>query len=345
MTACRLHYRRGFTLIELLVVISIIGVLIALLLPAVQAAREAARRTQCTNNLKQITLAAMSYADAHGVFPLGSFKQPPPTDPCGGSHEHGVFIALLPFVEQTPIFNAYNASVHYETAPNSTVMGAGLSVLWCPSDPAVARPDSQHFGWPIHFTSYMASTGTWSSPPVNRGPSCALQSFAALQNQANGILYYYSSVAISSIQDGTSNTFLFGEHAYGKNPTRELPDWCWWFSGNYGDSMFTTMFPINPLGKIPDVSNEPLYGTDIPPSMQAASSYHPGGSQFAFCDGSVRFLKETIDSSPFDASTGLPRGWSVGVSGIYSVQLPGRMGVYQALSTRNGGEVVSADSY
>ena len=109
--------------------------------------------------------------------------------------------------------------------------------------------------------------------------------------------------------------------------------------------MFTTLFPINPLGKIPDIPNQTLYGIDINPSIQAASSYHPGGAHFAFCDGSVRFVKETIDCAPFDPASGLPRGWSLGADGLYSVNPPGRMGVYQALSTRSGGEVISAGSY
>src|SRR3954447_21286337 len=117
----RRRFVPGFTLIELLVVISIIGALVALLLPAVQAAREAARRSRCANNLKQLALAAQGYADAHGVFPLGSFKQRPPVDHCGGSHEHGLLIALLPFLEQRPLFDAFNSGVHFETAPNSTV--------------------------------------------------------------------------------------------------------------------------------------------------------------------------------------------------------------------------------
>src|SRR5213596_361748 len=132
----RRRHRAGFTLIELLVVIAIIGALIALLLPAVQAAREAARRSQCTNNLKQLGLATHGYADTHGVMPMGSFKMSPPPsgDPCKGGHEAGVFIAILPYLEQGPLFNAFNSNVHYETAPNSTVVGTGLSVLWCPSD-------------------------------------------------------------------------------------------------------------------------------------------------------------------------------------------------------------------
>jgi prepilin-type N-terminal cleavage/methylation domain-containing protein/prepilin-type processing-associated H-X9-DG protein len=339
--------RRGFTLIELLVVIAISGVLIARLLPAVQAAREAARRSQCTNNLKQLGLAIQEYLDAHGVMPLGSFKMPPPAgaDPCKGGHEAGVFIAILPFLEQGSLFNAFNGNVHYETAPNSTVNGTGLSVLWCPSDGMVSQADSKYFGWPVRFCSYMGSAGTWNSPAENRGPTCPLQNFQALLGQANGVIFYYSSVRLAGVTDGTSNTFLFGEHAYGKNPAVELPDWNWWFSGNYGDTMFTTMFPINPLGRIPDIPNQTLYGIDINPSIQAASSYHPGGAHFGFCDGSVRFVKETIDCAPFDSATGLPQGWSLGANGLYFVNPPGRMGVYQALSTRNGGEVISADSY
>jgi prepilin-type processing-associated H-X9-DG protein len=321
--------------------------LIALLLPAVQAAREAARRSQCTNNLKQLGLAIHGYLDTHEVMPLGSFKMPPQAggNPCNGGHEAGVFVAISPFLEQVALFNAFNSSVHYETAPNSTVNGTGLSVLWCPSDSSVSRTDSAHFGWPVRFCSYMGCSGTWNSPAENRGPTCTLQDFRALLGQANGVIFYYSSVPLAGVTDGTSQTFLFGEHAYGKNPTIELPDWGWWFSGNYGDTIFTTMFPMNPQGKMPDVPNESLYGVDINPSIQAASSYHPGGAQFAFCDGSVRFLKETIDSSAFDTSTGLPRGWSRAPSGLYLVTPPGRIGVYQALSTRNGGEVISAESF
>ena len=340
-------HHRGFTLIELLVVIAIIGALIALLLPAVKAAREAARRSQCANNLKQLGLAIQGYLDTQGVMPLGSFKLSPALagDPCKGGHEAGVFIAILPSLEQGQLFNAFNSSVHYETASNSTVNGTGLRVLWCPSDGLVSQADSKHFGWPVRFCSYMGSSGPWNSPPENRGPTCSIQDFQTLLGQANGVIFYYSSVRLAGVTDGTSNTLLFGEHAYGKNPAIELPDWGRWFSGNYGDTMFTTMFPMNPQNRIPDVPNQALYGVDINPSIQAASSYHPGGAQFAFCDGSVRFVKDTIDCAPFDAATGLPRGWSLAANGLYSVNPPGRVGIYQALSTRSGGEVVSADSY
>ena len=318
---------------------AIIGLLVALLLPAAQMAREAARRSQCLSNLKQLSLACLNYAEANRVLPLGSFKRV--ADTCRDNHEHGVFVALLPYLEQSELFNGFNADVHYTDVLNSTVISRGLGVLFCPSDPLVATPNSEHFGYPMRFCSYMGNAGTWNSPPVFSGPNCAKYNFGPLLDQGNGVFAYYSHVAVDKIGDGTSKTFLFGEHAYGRNPTVELPDWNWWVSGNYGDTMFTTMFPMNPHRKIPDTPNEPLYGTDINPSIQAASSYHDGGAHFSFCDGSVRFISDSIDCSPFDAATGLPVGWSVSAAGVYLVSPPGRFGVYQALSTRNGNETIS----
>ena len=339
---------RGFTLIELLVVISIIGVLIALLLPAVQAAREAARRSQCTNNLKQLGLAVHGYVDTHGVMPLGSFKLPPPpaSDPCRGGHEAGVFIAILPFVEQGSLFNAFNSSVHYETAPNSTVVGTGLSVLWCPSDALVSQADSKHFGWPVRFCSYMGSTGTWNSPAENRGPTCTLQNFQALLSPGQ------RSDLLLQLDPTRRHHRWHKQHLpLGRARVRQEP--------NHRAARLGVVV----LGKLRrhdvhhDVSDESRKGRSLTcPTKRCTASTStpqfrlrrvttPGGAQFAFCDGSVRFLKETIDSSAFDTSTGLPQGWSMAPSGLYSVTPPGRLGVYQALSTRNGGEVISADSY
>ena len=131
--------RGGFTLIELLVVIAIIAVLIALLLPAVQAAREAARRIQCTNNLKQLGLAMANYESANGSFPLGGFHGTgggdPGWSPCNGRHEFSFFVALLPFFEQTPLYNAWNSNIHYSFSPNTTVWATVINALVCPSDP------------------------------------------------------------------------------------------------------------------------------------------------------------------------------------------------------------------
>ena len=148
MSGCRFRWtgRRGFTLIELLVVISVIGVLVGLLLPAVQSAREAARRMQCTNNLKQIVLATHGYVDVWTTLPRGGFLQ----QVFAGSGFYdssgipyisgGVFLLLLPYLDQRPLYDAMNFDVNVFTAINATISATGLSTLWCPSDPGVSNP-------------------------------------------------------------------------------------------------------------------------------------------------------------------------------------------------------------
>jgi prepilin-type N-terminal cleavage/methylation domain-containing protein/prepilin-type processing-associated H-X9-DG protein len=348
---------RGFTLIELLVVIAIIAVLIALLLPAVQSAREAARRAQCTNNLKQLGLACANYESANGTFPIGTYMMTPinnggsysapPGDPsstpCSGRHEHSILIRLLPFYEQAQLFNAFNASVHYDTAPNSTVQVTGLSAIWCPSDPSVSQLWTGDDSWGMRFTSYKGNAGTWFSPGRYQDPACVGGSFGTLIGQANGIFNFYSKTTIASITDGTSNTMLIGEYAWGKTNSGEQVCWGWWSSGNYADTMFTTLYPMNPFNKTSDSSTGSGINADL--FVSAASSFHPGGANFAFCDGSVKFLKDSIQMSPGSAASGqwLPNNVTTAGGNVYSVIAP--MSVYQALSTRNGGEVISSDQY
>src|SRR5262245_47394830 len=197
--------RRGFTLIELLVVIAIIAGLIALLLPAVQSAREAARRTQCANNLKQIALAAHSYLDAVGALPQGMPFRRAEFDPqlWFGPSQGSVFIALLPQMDQQPLFHAVNSSADIWTAPNATVHATGVSTLWCASDYRVAEPRVFPDGgfldpgqYVVRYTSYAGSAGTWM---------LWFQQDFPPQRYMKGLFHIKSAVTLAQITDGTSN--------------------------------------------------------------------------------------------------------------------------------------------
>ena len=352
--------RRGFTLIELLVVIAIIAVLIALLLPAVQSAREAARRAQCTNNLKQLGLAVHNYISANNVFPLGSYQKPQFITPCGSTHEQSFLVSLSNYFEQQQTYNAYNFSVNVYDFSNVTIHGVGISTLWCPSDPAVANIQNLSAAVtaatgqnppPIqlmHYNSYKGNSGTWFAPGLQDYPTDP--TFGAAKAEANGLIYFYSSNSIASVTDGTSNTLLIAESAYGKLAGQDAVFFGWWTSGDYGDTMFTTLYPINPQSKLNGNPNTTVISIDTFES--AASSFHPGGINAGVADGSVRFIKDTVSTLPFSQTTGLPNALIATANGsctnsapLYSFQPGTQLGVWQALSTRAGGEVISSDSY
>jgi prepilin-type N-terminal cleavage/methylation domain-containing protein/prepilin-type processing-associated H-X9-DG protein len=366
---------RAFTLIELLVVIAIIAVLIALLLPAVQAAREAARRMQCTNNLKQIGLAAHNYAGVFNTFPQGIQFQPNPEASTPGScfTSGSWFVAMSNYFEQGTVYNATNFMLNMFTPQNSTISGVGQSVLWCPSDPIVPGYSFTYSAGAVistpltmRYSSYAGNTGqlmeyyskNWQG---NGAPYVCTLTTSTPQQQNNGIIFVFSNVSIASITDGTSNTLLSSERAHGKFTGGDINCWNWWTSGNYGDTMFSAYYPINPFNKVPqwccqDGSPDAYVGS--------ASSFHPGGANFGMADGSVRFLKDSISSWPIQPGSagqtntnagGNPPtysgpGFPVGISRdptTYSfIFAPGlRVGVYQALASRNGGEVISSDQY
>ena len=332
----------GFTLIELLVVVSIIGLLVGLILPAVQAAREAARRLQCTNNLKQIALATHSYADSWSTLPRGGFLQQISAgsglyDSAGNPYlSGGVFLTLLPYMEQRPLFDAMNFHVNIFTAINATISATGIATLWCPSDYGTSDPQTLSDGdfydpgsFTMNYTSYAGNFGTWH---MGWTPQ--------YDNKLNGLFNADGAVRLIAVTDGLSNTMAFGEHARALLSPDDRIEEHWWPSGYLADTLYVTLYPMNP-----QKSTRPTRRTSSTPTFSAASSQHPGGCNFAFLDGSVRFLKETIDCWKIDPATALPAGISFDSTGLVHVAPGMHFPVYQALSTRNCGEVISADAF
>jgi prepilin-type processing-associated H-X9-DG protein len=341
--------------------------LIALLLPAVQAAREAARRAQCTNNLKQVGLAAHNYVGVFNTFPQGIQFQPNP-EKAGSCYTSGSwFVAMSNFFEQGNLYNAINFQLNMYVSQNTTISATGQQMLWCPSDPVISGLSYTYPAGavtasplPMKYSSYAGCTGelmefysnAWNG---SSKPNVCTLTTSPPQQQNNGIIFVFSNVSIASITDGTSNTLLSSERAHGKFPAGDLYCWNWWTSGNYGDTMFSAWYPINPFNKIPQFCCQDG-GPDA--YVASAGSFHPGGANFGLADGSVRFLKDSISSWPIQPGTNPPAkvaltggpGFPVGISrngSTYAFSFtPGmQVGVYQMLSTRNGGEVVSSDQY
>ena len=266
--------RAGFTLVELLVVIAIIGVLIALLLPAVQAAREAARRTQCKNNLHQIGLALHNFAGTHGHFP--SAYEATGTLPGWG---WGTFI--LPFAENQPLYDAMglpksifgnNAAPALPTPLTQTK----LMLFRCPSDPSPERnPERLE-----HATSnYRAVAGPITFP-----------TFTANLDMG-GVMYHNSQQRIARILDGTSNTLIVGECILDVRTGKRAAIWPGMTGIRTSGSPPTASIWISDVMWWVDDAAAYING----PAPQAFSSRHSGGAFFAFCDGSVRFFRNGTD--------------------------------------------------
>jgi prepilin-type N-terminal cleavage/methylation domain-containing protein len=312
-----MNHRRGITLIELLVAIAIIGILVALLLPAVQSAREAARRSQCQNNLKQIGMALQLYHDVHSVFPRGAY---PASGSSGGweAHGNGPFTMLLPYMEQRALYDQWNFSTAMTGASNNVLAEkTHIDVFLCPSD---FTPSACYAG-----NNYALSTG----------PNVA---WTTIPSEALGVAGVRVSHGLRDILDGTSQTILAAEIIKGDGdngiqggkfsegdvirgvpwtirrikPTaqelRQRDALCrtafgygnhhgqggwYWFQPHPYDSMFNTISPPNP--PYANCVDQSIYHDTDGAGLFPSRSYHSGGAMHVFCDGSVRFMADSTE--------------------------------------------------
>ncbi len=293
--------KSAFTLVELLVVITIIGILIALLLPAVQAAREAARRLQCQNNLKQIALAMHSYLEVTGGFPSGyistsrhvdstdSWCKRTPVEYCKAPWS----VLILPYLEQGNLYDRFEFHRDFTTAGGEVPSPNGehvqpLAVYTCPSSPH--DRDSAR-------ASYLGVQGG-GDPACWTDPGGGQRQF-----YVDGLLYHNSHVSDGEVRDGFSNVLLIGETRYAPNTwansAKVEPNWA---------------VPMLLAGAHEQINLYPMGITGWHISSRTFGSHHSAGCQFALADGSVHFLSESIDNAVFrglgQRASGRPVGGS-----------------------------------
>ncbi|MBA2113553.1 DUF1559 domain-containing protein [Bremerella alba] len=309
--AHRSRTMRGFTLVELLVVIAIIGVLIALLLPAVQQAREAARRIQCSNNLKQIGLAMHNYHDVYGCFPAAFYKRPDGVS----SSRHGPGwawgVMLLPQMEQDARFEGLR--VHERHASDDADIlqysQAQIDGYRCPSMPGgtlnEAVPSSSTS--PAHgLSSYKGVFGDRNMQYNYSDDICSGYFAGSCPGSENGMFGANSDVKFRDITDGTTNTVMIGECAYGTNGTidegtgdpMDYKGSIWIGITSNGASSSGSPSGYNTMSTFRGVTGSGTASRFYMPngeSIYSFGSHHPGGAQFVLGDGSVRFLPENID--------------------------------------------------
>ncbi len=288
----------GFTLVELLVVIAIIGVLVALLLPAVQAAREAARRSQCMNNLKQFGLALQNYHGAHGSFPMGqqiwNVNDPPDLGLTGNSRRYGWQHSLLPYIEQGVLYGQFDL----ETSPQiNNPTNAPLNWTWiegslCPSNPMrtgvnwtsainPASPGPSEDSTPTHYSGIADSRSQFHNG-VSGWPN----------GLGNGTFYLGRAVSIREITDGTSNTLVTTENIAPEEGGPGQYRGQTWVAWNLLDVHNGVNFPLK---------LNPLLSHSAWDSSNGPASFHPGGCYSGRADGSVAFLSESIDQGTLEA--------------------------------------------
>jgi prepilin-type N-terminal cleavage/methylation domain-containing protein/prepilin-type processing-associated H-X9-DG protein len=311
--------RSAFTLIELLVVIAIIAILVSLLLPAVQQAREAARRMSCKNNLKQIGLAMQNYHDAHQMFPAGYLSGQPYVDGATDtSPGWGWASFILPFLEGSNIYSVINFSLPLQDPQNTTVIQTIVPAFLCPSDIVESVP----FPVPDAFGNTVAMAA-----PTSYAACCGNDESDTTDLTGNGIFYRNSTTTAADIRDGLSTTIMVGEKAWSNA------------NGMWAGAMSNAVLvrgALNPCApNVPGITNpastlvlshahlnNALADPDGGAGLDDYSSQHPGGSNFVFADGSVHLIHSIAANNPDESYSG---------DGL----------AFQALGTRAGREPVS----
>jgi prepilin-type N-terminal cleavage/methylation domain-containing protein/prepilin-type processing-associated H-X9-DG protein len=305
---------RGFTLIELLVVIAIIAILIALLLPAVQQAREAARRSQCKNNLKQWGLALHNYHETHFILPPGAIGfANPTTAPQKNNMTFQVFV--LPFLDQAALHSAFDFNLHYDTPPNLALKQRSAPIFFCPSARSGDQFSTTAGEYTLHYYGVAGAKGPRPAPLAGNYAITGTTGGDHGGFATNGVLSHSSNVRFRDITDGMSTTFMMGEIASPTNPgwSNSYRPWTQGASGAFTTGAIAmygcknVAWPIGPSGwtsgNASRLFNDVRFG-----------SLHEGGAHFLMCDGAVNFVSENID-----------------------------MAVYQSVASREDGETYSLD--
>ena len=285
--------RAAFTLVELLVVIAIIGVLVALLLPAVQAARESARRMSCSNNLKQFGIAIHNYHDVSLVMPISISYAREGARPAAQVNGKGWILSILPQLEQPGLYSQlepgflgmFSTTGGIQMAACRTAMKTRIKVIECPSDAKSKRISPDCAQWAgiaeVAVTNYkgvIGDTRMGGTSSIHQGTEPDTHN----TNNCNGIFYrnnYQDNIRLAVITDGTSGTFMVGEDV----PDANIHSAAYFANGDYA----SCHAPLNYFPKPPTPTNWP--------NVISFRSLHPTGAQFCLADGSVRFVTQTID--------------------------------------------------
>jgi len=306
----------GLTLIELLVVIAIIAVLIALLLPAVQACREAARRCQCVNNLMQIGIAAKNYETAFEVLPPGVVNPTGPIQNKPNGYHFSWITQLLPYLDQKPIYRHLDLNAGVYQSQNDTARGVLIRTLLCPSVPGAERMITP------------GAAPAWGDPALSHYAACHNDVEAPIDAKNNGVFFLNSRIRYEDIEDGSSQTIFFGEKladtaelGWASGTRSTLRNAGWGLNSPYFPPVTPATPPVEEDADGAPMANPGAGGGNKAPEapvdpVGGFSSRHPGGANFGFGDGSVRFLKSTITPK-----------------------------VFRALANRADGEMIGADAY